>query len=48
MKRRNPVAKFSRQFNKATTMIDRKKALKSGYKKYKILINNTNNISEDV
>ena len=34
-KRRNPVAKYARRFNKARTFKDRKKAFKSGYFKYK-------------
>ena len=35
MKQRNPVAKHSRQFNKAATHIDRKAAAKRGYSKHK-------------
>ena len=35
MKRQNPVAKNLRQFNKAVTFNDRKKALKRGYQKHK-------------
>ncbi len=35
MKRRNPVAKFARKFNKAVKMIDRKKAMKKGKIKHK-------------
>jgi hypothetical protein len=31
----NPVAKHSRQFNKAVTMRDRKKAARRGYRKHK-------------
>lgn len=33
-KRNNPVAKYSRQFNKAHVMRDRKKDAKRGYRKH--------------
>jgi len=36
-KRRNPVAKYLRKFNKATTQRDRKKAVKRGYIKHKLV-----------
>jgi hypothetical protein len=32
---RNPVAKFAGRFNKAVTHTDRKKSVKSGYRKYR-------------
>jgi hypothetical protein len=32
---KNPVAKFSRKFNKAKVYVDRKKAMKRGKLKYK-------------
>ena len=31
----NPVLKYLRKFNRAVTMVDRKKALKTGYEKHK-------------
>lgn len=34
-KRRNPVAKHSRRFNRAQVMRDRKKDAKRGYRKHK-------------
>ncbi len=34
-KRKNPVAKFARRFNKAVTMEDRLKRKKKGYRKHK-------------
>ena len=35
MKERNLVAKHARQFNKAATFVDRKKAAKKGHTKHK-------------
>ena len=35
MQTRNPVAKHSRQFNRAAIQRDRKKAAKRGYQKHK-------------
>jgi len=35
MKRRNPVAKFLRKFNKPTVQRDKKKSVKAGYVKHK-------------
>ena len=32
---RNPVAKFAGRFNKAVTHTDRRKAVKSGYRKHR-------------
>ena len=35
MSNRNPVAKHMRQFNKASTQVDRKAAAKRGYSKHR-------------
>jgi len=37
----NLTAKHARKFNKATVMVDRKKARKSGYKKHKKSLQHT-------
>ena len=43
MKRKNPVARNCRRFNKAAVMTDRKKAGRRGYRKHKGCASEENN-----